>query len=192
MRTEDFGVVECIHWATADHVRQFIDTQGIASMLAFAGDRCVGQLYVKTYDPMFTEPKGWIGERPWADFQIAEPLPLRGQFITLGCYHVGGTYDGEHDPSLWGRGIATSLLQAVVEWCRSQPAVAGLLSWGLVSGSKPLLQWAGQLPHTTYRRAGFSEIKRTRDPRLQHAGSEVDTAEAQEDPTVLRVMVRAT
>ena len=61
MEVSDYGVVECVHWQSADQVRQYIEKQGIASMLAFARSRCVGQLYLRAYDPHFVEPGGWDG-----------------------------------------------------------------------------------------------------------------------------------
>ena len=59
MRPEDFGVVESVHWTSADQVRDYIDRQGIASMLAFDGPRYVGQLYLQEYDPAFADPPSW-------------------------------------------------------------------------------------------------------------------------------------
>ncbi|MFQ6133757.1 MAG: GNAT family N-acetyltransferase [Armatimonadota bacterium] len=181
MTVGDYGVVECQHWGSAQQVRAYAEEQGIASMLAFEGEQCVGQLYLKEYDPEFREPGGWTGERCWADFQVAEPLDLEGRFLTLGCYHVGEPFRG--------RGVGKALLEAVVGWCRGQQAIDGLVSWGLVSGSWGLIQWAGQMPHTVYGKRGFREIKKLRDPGLdEHLGHITGTAEG---PTVLRVMLLA-
>ncbi len=188
MEPADFGVVECVHWDSADEVQAYIDRQDIASMLAFDGERCVGQLYLKEYDPAFREPGGWTGDRCWADFQSAEPLGLEGRFLTLGCYHVGRNPDGSQNPSLYGHGIGTTLLEAVIRWLHEQQAIGGLLAWGLVNGSKPLQDWAGQMPHGVYERFGFQEIKRVRDRRLDHELADMDTSQAEEDPAILRVM----
>jgi GNAT superfamily N-acetyltransferase len=189
MRVSDYGVVESQHWMSADQVAEYIERQGIASMLAFAGQRCVGQLYLKEYAPEFSEPGGWTGERPWADFQIAEPLGLGGRFLTLGCYHVGWMPDGSRDRSLWGHGIGTALLEAVIVWYRGQVVIDGLISWALVSGCGQLLQWAGQMPYTLYMEYGFREIKKVCDPRWVRAIADVDPEGAEEDLTVLRVML---
>jgi len=189
MRVSDYGVVESQHWASANQVAEYAERQGIASMLAFVGQQCVGQLYLQEYDTEFSEPGGWTGERPWADFQIVEPLGLGGRFLTLGCYHVGGMPDGSRDRSLWGKGIGTTLLKAVIEWYRGQTAIGGLMSWALVSGCGQLLQWAGQMPHILYRQHGFREIKRIDDPRWTKAIADIDPEEAKEDLTVLRVML---
>ncbi len=164
MLPSDFGVVESCHWKSAEHVRQFIEKQSIASMLAFDGDRCVGQLYLQEYDPGFSDPKGWIGHRPFADFQIAEPLDLHGRFLTLGCYHVGYCL-GRNRAKLFGQGIGTALLKALVEWYRSQEVIGGLISWAFPSGSHELLQWMGQMCNTIYQRFDFREVKKLRDPR---------------------------
>lgn len=188
MEPEDFGLVESLHWTSADEVRAFLEAQGIASMLAFDGPRCVGQLYLKAYDPAFREPGGWTGRRPWADFTPAEPLGLSGRYLTLGCYHVGRLPDGSHDPSRWGQGIAGALLEATIAWLRGDGAQDGLLAWGLVPGSRALLEWGGQLPYSRYLESGFREIKRVRDPRLEPFLEGVDTSGAREDPALLRVM----
>jgi RimJ/RimL family protein N-acetyltransferase len=115
-------------------VRTFAEAQGIASMLASDGPRYLGQLYLKEYDPRFAEPGGWVGERPWADFRVAEPLGLHDRYLTLGCYHVGWMPDHTRDPSLLGRGIGTALLRAIVDWLGQQSRVDGLLSWAVCPG----------------------------------------------------------
>jgi GNAT superfamily N-acetyltransferase len=190
MEVRDYGVVETQHWTSADQVEEYIERQGIASMLAFSGQRYLGQLYLQEYDSKFSEPGGWTGHRPWADFQVAEPLGLGGRLLTLGCYHVGWMPDGSRDRSLWGRGIGTALLEAVIEWYRVQTAIDGLVSWALVPGCKGLLQWAGQLPYTVYQNHGFREIKQVDDPRWTEAIADItDPEEATEDLTVLRVML---
>ena len=107
MKANDFGVVECGHWASAQQVQQYIDRQGIASMLAFTGDKFLGQLYLQEYDPKFKNPGGWYGERPWADFHSAQLLALEGRFLTLGCYHV--------QPESRGQRVGATLLKAVIE-----------------------------------------------------------------------------
>ncbi len=187
---EDFGTIVRGHWSSRDEVREGIERQGIGSMLAFDADRCVGQLYAREYDPDHRSPGGWTGDWPWADFTIAEPLALEGRYLTLGCYHVGEFLDGGRDPSVQEQGVGKSLLSAMIDWCRGQEQIDGLLAWGLVPGSWQLLQWAGQMPHTVYRKFGFDGVKSVRDPRLDQELADVDTSAALEDPALLRVMLR--
>lgn len=189
MEISDFGIVECRHWASSDHVQTYTKGQGIASMLAFDGERYAGQLYLQEYDPQFRTLGGWTGERPWADFQVAEPLGIGDRLLTLGCYHIGEQPNGFQDPSFKGRGISKALLKSVVDWLCKQEPIDGLLSWGVVPGSWDLLQWGGQLPYTVYERFGFREAKRIRDPRLDHDLADIDTTGADEDPSILRVML---
>ena len=132
-------------------------------MLAFDGERYLGQLYLKEYDQHFRDPGGWVGERPWADFHLAGPLNLEGRFLALGCYHVGWMPDDTRDTSLYGRGIGTALLKAVIAWHEALQSINGLLTWALPPGSKKLLVAAGQMPYTVYERFGFREIKQA-DP----------------------------
>lgn len=58
MRVSDYGVVEIQHWISVDQVKEYIEHQGIASILAFSGQRYLGQLYLQEYDPEFSEPRG--------------------------------------------------------------------------------------------------------------------------------------
>jgi GNAT superfamily N-acetyltransferase len=189
MRVSDYGVIETEHWTSVDQVAEFIECQGIASMLAFDSRRYLGQLYLQEYDPKFSEPGGWFGHRCWADFQVAEPLGLDGRFLTLGCYHVGWMPDGSRDRSLQGQGIGTALLKALIEWYRGQTAIDGLMSWSLVPGRNELLQGAGQMPYPVYQRHGFQEIKQVDDPRWTEAIADIDPEVVKEDLSVLRVML---
>ena len=191
MVPEDYGLVESVHWTSVEQVRVFVDRQGIASMLAFDGARYVGQLYLQEYDPGFADPGGWTGHRPWADFRVAEPLPLEGRYLTLGCYHVGWLPDGSRRKSLWGRGIGTALLREVVTWYRNQSVMDGLLTWAVVPGSRELLQEAGQMPHTVYERFGFREVKQVHDPRWAAGVARFAPSATGEGLAVLRVMLLA-
>ena len=49
MQVTDFGIIECVHWKSTDHVQDYIEKQNIASMLVFEGSRYLGQLYLKEF-----------------------------------------------------------------------------------------------------------------------------------------------
>jgi GNAT superfamily N-acetyltransferase len=188
MAAADFGAVESAHWDSAEQVQAYVWRQGISSMLAYDGARCVGQLYLKEYEPEFRERGGWTGHPPFADFGVAGPLGLAGRYLTLGCYHVGWMPDGRRDDSLWGRGIGTALLDAVIEWWRADGRHDGLLTWALSPASRRLLQMAGQMPHTVYARLGFTEVQRLRDPRWTRELASWVPAEQVGEASDLRVM----
>ncbi len=189
MEVSDYGAVECVHWESAAQVARYIDRQGIASMLAYEGERYLGQLYVQEYDPAFSDPGGHEGHRPWADFRVAEPLELEGRYLTIGCYHVGWLADGTRDSSLYGRGIGTALVTSLIDWFHRDSALDGLLTWALSPASRRLLQIAGQMPRTVYARLGFDEVKRVRDPRWNPLAEEWADAGAADDLADLRVFV---
>ena len=86
MEINDFGKVECRHWISSEQVQQYIDRQGIASMLAFDHEHYAGQLYMQEYKPQFISPRGWTDDRPWADFQLAEPLGLNLCSTVIGMF----------------------------------------------------------------------------------------------------------
>ena len=69
MKPEDYG-----RGSLEREVRDYIRSQGQASMLAFDGDACVG--HVKEYRPHSRTASGLRGSRPWADFRAVEPLGL--------------------------------------------------------------------------------------------------------------------
>ena len=192
IKVSDFDSIETSDWSSEDQVRELIEKQGIGSMLAFDGNHYLGQLYVREYDPSFTNPGGVTGgPEPWRDFSFAEPLGLRGRYLTLGCYHVGwkagGTWESV-DTTTWGNGVGTGLLKAVVEWLRTRESIDGLLAWALVHGSKEIHQHNGQMPHTVYERSGFNEIKRVNDPSWAPYAKYYES-DAEEDPTLFRVML---
>ena len=202
MTLSDYDSVDTEHWSSRAQVEEFIDRSGIALMLAFDDQQFVGQLYLQEYDPNFIEPS--TGERFWADFQAAEPLGLDGRYLSLGCYHVGWTAQSSwasYPPVPWqasllSRGIGTTLLRAVIDWFNTQSEVDGLISWALAPGSKPLLQWAGQMSFHVYHRYGFQEIKKTRDPRwddymrrvLSDLQVDLELPEERADAALLRVI----
>ena len=188
----DFDSVETSDWRSPGHVKELIESQGIGSMLAFDDERYLGQLYVREYDPSFANPGGVSGgPEPWRDFSLAEPLGLQGRYLTLGCYHVGwrpgGTWETV-DTTLWGKGVGTGLLEAMIEWVRSQDAIDGLVAWALVHGSKEIHQHNGQMPYTVYQRLGFEELKRVNDPSWAPYAKYYER-DAEEDPTTFRVML---
>ena len=163
VRADDFGVIECSQWESLDDFQRFLREQGIASMLAYDRERYLGHLYPKECDQHFRDPRGRVGERPWADLHLAELPDLEGRFLTLGCYCVGWMRYDSSDTSLYDRGIGTALLTAVFEWYENQQATDGLPTWALPPGSIRLLGAAGQMPYTVHGRFGFEEIKQV-DP----------------------------
>ncbi|MDP6667215.1 MAG: hypothetical protein QF357_07415 [Dehalococcoidia bacterium] len=188
MTPGDYRTVESVHWSSAGQVADFVDRQGLASILAYESSRYLGQLYLQEYDPSFIEPGGWEGHRPYADFRVAEPLSLKGRYLTIGCFHVGWMPDGQRESSLWGRGIGQAMLGWLVDWFRDDGRYDGLLAWAVSPASRKLLRMAGQMPHTVYRRNGFREIKRLRDSRWGDLVAEWAPHELQDELSDLCVM----
>ena len=192
IEVSDFESVETSDWRSPDHLRELIERQGIGSMLAFEDGRYLGQLYVREYDSSFKNAGGVSGgPEPWRDFSLAEPLGLRGRYLTLGCYHVGwepgGTWETA-DKTMWGNRLGTGLLMAMIDWFQTQESIDGLLAWALVRGSKKIHQDNGQLPHTVYQRHGFKELKRVNDPSWAPYAKYYER-DAEEGPTLFRVML---
>ncbi len=190
MTPDDYGIVESVHWSSAGQVEAYVDRQGLASVLAYESSRYVGQLYLQEYDSSFIEPGGWEGHRPFADFRVAEPLFLVGRYLTVGCFHVGWMPDGRRDSSLWGRGIGQALLRWLVDWFRDDGRYDGLLTWAVSPASRRLLQMAGQMPYTVYRRSGFREIRRLRDSRWSELIADWAPLQQQDELSDLRVMIQ--
>ena len=80
------------------------------------------------------------------------------------------------------------MLDALVKWFRAQDSIDGLLAWALVHGSKEIHQHNGQMPYTVYKRFGFEEVKRVKDPSWGPYAQYYEK-DAEEDPTTFRVML---
>ena len=140
---------------TPEQVVERIAEIGSSAMLAFEGDRHVGQLQFRPYLPGTVSPDGINDPLYWMDFgEHAPPLPERT--LALFCFHVGQLESGSaREPQYFGRGMGTELLDATLEWAgksgfRAVVAKATPATW-------PIPQFMGGMPAGVYASRGFEQ-----------------------------------
>src|SRR5437867_1570048 len=85
MTAADVGFVPIGHQGERDEVLKRIADLGSSAMLAFDGDRHVGQLQFRRYEPGTGSPNGLWDPLYWADFAGRAPaLPARA--LAVFCY----------------------------------------------------------------------------------------------------------
>ena len=138
---------------------------GSTAMLAFEGNRHLGQLQFRPYVYGTASPDGINDPLYWMDFgDHAPPLPERT--LALFCFHVGQLEDGNaRDPQYFGRRMGTDLLEATLAWARKagfQAVVAKATppTW-------PIPQFMGGMPAGVYASRGFEQAACYHDADLR-------------------------
>ena len=117
MTTSDLGNVPIDCQGPEAEVRGRIADLGASAILAFDGEKHVGQLQFRRYDPALRSPAGIMDPAYWGDFGQAKPPALPPGTVNLFCYHVGQLTSGDaRDPRYQGRGIGVALLEEFVRW----------------------------------------------------------------------------
>ena len=138
--------------STAD-VAARIGDLGASAILAFDGDRHVGQLQFRRYDPGLRSPKGAYEPAYWGDFGTHAPA-LGDNALAVFCYHVGQTDDSEkRDAAYFGRGIGLALLDYLLEWATERRFDAVVAK--ATPASRPVMTMMGGQPASAYRERGF-------------------------------------
>jgi len=138
---------------------------GSSAMLAFEGARHVGQLQIRPYVSGISSPDGINDPLYWMDFgSHAPPLPERT--LALFCFHGGQLENGSaRDPSYFGRGMGTGLLDATLVWARKSGFQAVVAK--ATPPSWPIPQFMGGMPARVYASRGFEQAASYRDAALR-------------------------
>jgi len=192
MVASDVTSVPLVHQGTPSEVLARITDLGSCAMLAFDGDRHIGQLQFRRYEPGTRSTSGVWDPHYWMDFGNRAPA-LPPDTLCVCCYHVGQLDDSpERDGRYQGRGIGARLLQALLDWARARE-FAALIAKGAPS-NREVMRFLGGLPEPAYRARGFETVVTWRDKDLERvvrqrrlAGKEVIGAASTVACCVLRM-----
>jgi GNAT superfamily N-acetyltransferase len=165
MTAADVGLIPISHQGEPDEVVQRIAELGSSAMLAFDGDRHVGQLQFRRYEPGTRSPRGLWDPLYWADFAGHVPdLPPRT--LAVFCYHVGQLDDTDaRDPRYQGRGLGLRLLDQFLDWA-TQAGFAAVVAKA-VPPYRPVMLFMGGHPASVYQTRGFEIVDSWIDPEVR-------------------------
>ncbi|MDA3038337.1 MAG: GNAT family N-acetyltransferase [Actinomycetota bacterium] len=153
MRAADLGSVPIGHMGTEGEVMDRIAAMGSAAVLAFDGDRHVGQLQFRAYQPGVRSPDSLWDPLYWMDF-AGHHLGVPDRSLAVFCYHVGQLDESDdRDPAYLGRGIGLRLLDELVAWAAAS-GFGGIVAKATPS-SRPIMGFTGGQPPSAYEERGF-------------------------------------
>jgi len=180
MTLEDIGRVPTDCQGAGEAAAARIRDLGAAAILAFEGEKHVGQLQFRRHRPDLRSTKGIFSPDYWGDFGNRGPaLP----HATLGifCYHVGQVGEGpERDPDYQGRGIGVGLLDYFLQW--SELSGFDAIVAKCVPPYRAAMRFMGGLPADLYIDRGFKLIASWTEPELHKALVTRELIAADSDP----------
>lgn len=164
MTPDDIGRVPIGHQGDAAEVAARIADLGSSAILAFDGDRYVGQLQFRRHVPGSRSPAGIHDPLYWGDFGEHEP-DLPDGAIAVYCYHVGQVDDTDaRDARYQGRGIGAQLLDALVAWADAHAVPAIVVK--AVPPVRAVATYMGGHPAAVYEERGFVTVDSWVDQEL--------------------------
>jgi GNAT superfamily N-acetyltransferase len=178
----DLAAVPLNCQGSRDDVRARVADLGAAAMLAFDGDRHVGQLQFRRYDPALRSTDGIWDPRYWGDFGDDAPA-LPHDTLAIFCYHVGQLDATDvRDPRYQQRGIGLALLDALIAWARERGYAA------LVAKHTPpypaVMGFMGGQSARRYEARGFRVAWSRVDAQLREAVQQRGLLRPDDDPDV--------
>src|SRR5271170_2831570 len=153
MTAADIGQVPITHQGEPDEVLGRIADLGSSAILAFDGNRHVGQLQFRRYRPGVRSPRGLWDPLYWGDFAGHAP-DLPSDTLAIFCYHVGQLDETEaRDPRYQGRGLGSRLLDYFLNWV-VQSGFAAVVAKA-VPDSRSVMAFMGGQPARVYQARGF-------------------------------------
>lgn len=126
---------------------------GAIAILALDGDRHIGQLQFRRYDPALRSPDSLWDPLYWGEFGEHAPV-LPDNSLSLFCYHVGQIDDTEYrDPHYQGCGIGAALLGACLDWARAHDYAAVVAKAS--PSFRPVMAFMGGQSIEIYQQHGF-------------------------------------
>jgi len=185
MSASDVGSVPVGCMGGPDELEARIAGLGSAAILAFEGDRHVGQLQFRRYIRGQRSPDSIWDPLYWMDFDGHAPT-LPPSTISVFCYHVGQLDDtDDRDSSYFGRGIGAGLLDYLLEWAASTGAAAVVAKAS--PSLRPVMGFMGGQPVEVYEERGFEVVASWSDPDLAEAIVERGLATTEQLPAAATV-----
>ncbi|WP_420609070.1 hypothetical protein [Candidatus Poriferisodalis sp.] len=185
MAASDVGSVPVGCMGEPDELAERIASLGSAAILAFEGDRHVGQLQFRRYIPGQRSPNNIWDPVYWMDFDGRAPTLPPGT-ISVFCYHVGQLDDtDDRDSRYFGRGIGAGLLDRMLEWASATGAAAVVAKAS--PSLRPVMGFMGGQPVEVYEERGFQTVASWSDPDLAEAVVERGIATTEQLPAAATV-----
>ena len=167
MVLSDIGSVPVGCMGELDELEARIAGLGSAAILAFDGDRHIGQLQFRRYVEGQRSPHSIWDPAYWMDFDGRAPTLPEGT-ISVFCYHVGQLDDtDERDSRCFGRGIGAGLLDRLLAWAASTDI--GAVVAKATPSLRPVMGFMGGQPVEVYEERGFQIVASWSDPDLAEA-----------------------
>ncbi len=156
MTEADIGAMPIGCQGDEETVRARIRDIGSSAILAFDGDRHVGQLQFRRYAADTRSPTGMWEPLYWGDFGAHAP-DLPAATLAVFCYHVGQTDDTDaRDPRYQGRGIGLQLLDWFLVWAGGKGFAA--VTAKATPPARAVMGFMGGQPAEAYAERGFDVI----------------------------------
>ncbi len=185
MAASDVGSVPVGCMGEPDELQARIASLGSAAILAFEGDRHVGQLQFRRYIAGQRSPNSIWDPLYWMDFDGRAPT-LPPSTISVFCYHVGQLDDtDDRDSRYFGRGLGAGLLDHLLEWAASTGAAAIVAKAS--PSLRPVMGFMGGQSVEVYEERGFQIVASWSDPDLAEAIVERGLATTEQLPDAATV-----
>jgi GNAT superfamily N-acetyltransferase len=169
-----------------EEMRRRVREQGTCSIIALDGELPVAQLYLRAYRTGFRSGGLYDGAW-WADLKgVEDRVELPPRTAVLGCWHVGRVREADgtdrEAPEYRGRGLGKALLEAAIDWLRSESPFGALAAKATDCEERRYINFVGGLPLSIFESLGFERIASFDDPYFPPAAQQGPDLRVAEHP----------